>query len=272
MLLDVEPALRHASGIYSITNGLNGKIYIGSAVDFYRRYCGHLTGLRRKAHHCPHLVAAMHKYGSEHFVFRIVALVENPQHLLAIEQIYIDTLCTTDPSRGYNACPIAGSRRGSKASLLTRRQISVSLTGRAVSLETREKLSRAQKGKPRFHRKLTPEEYKALADKRRGVPLSQITRQRIQKKLIGHSVSEETRQKISLSLIGKRQTPESIEKRAAHFKKPIKQHALDGSFLQEWPSAAEASTALGINASHIRTCCRGHRKSAGGFRWLPANS
>lgn len=51
-------------------------------------------------------------------------------------------------------------------------------------------------------------------------------------------------------------------------RKPINQYALDGTFIKSWSSATEASLSLGLCCSHICKCCRGERKSCGGFKWL----
>ena len=46
---------------------------------------------------------------------------------------------------------------------------------------------------------------------------------------------------------------------------PILQFTKDGTLIKEWSSAHEAYRQLGI--SHICQCCKGRRKSAGGFVW-----
>ena len=48
---------------------------------------------------------------------------------------------------------------------------------------------------------------------------------------------------------------------------PIIQYSKDGEFIKEWQSAVEVKRVLGINNSHIIQCCKGKRKSAGGFVW-----
>ena len=47
----------------------------------------------------------------------------------------------------------------------------------------------------------------------------------------------------------------------------ILQYSKSGDFIIEWKSAAEVERMLGINNSHIIQCCKGKRKSAGGFVW-----
>ena len=48
---------------------------------------------------------------------------------------------------------------------------------------------------------------------------------------------------------------------------PILQFSLDGELVRKWDSAEEASKELNIFRSSINECCRGRRKSAGGYRW-----
>lgn len=47
--------------------------------------------------------------------------------------------------------------------------------------------------------------------------------------------------------------------------KAVLQYSLEGEFIREWPSIIEASQSTGAN--HISSCCRGKRKSAGGYKW-----
>jgi len=48
----------------------------------------------------------------------------------------------------------------------------------------------------------------------------------------------------------------------------IIQLSLDGNFIKRWSSATKVYKELGYNASCINACCRGQRKTAGGFKWL----
>lgn len=42
---------------------------------------------------------------------------------------------------------------------------------------------------------------------------------------------------------------------------------LDGVLVKTFPSAAEAERQTGVNNAHISSCCKGKRKSTGGFIW-----
>lgn len=48
----------------------------------------------------------------------------------------------------------------------------------------------------------------------------------------------------------------------------IVQLTLDGQFIKKWAAASEVERELGINRSSIIQCCKGKRKSAGGFKWM----
>ena len=64
------------SGVYKITNKINGKVYIGSAKEFKERYKGHLSSLRNNKHCNKHLQASFNKYGENAFVFEVIEVVD----------------------------------------------------------------------------------------------------------------------------------------------------------------------------------------------------
>lgn len=47
----------------------------------------------------------------------------------------------------------------------------------------------------------------------------------------------------------------------------VLQYDLDGKFIREWKSAAEASKKLNITSGRICMVCKGIRKSANGYKW-----
>lgn len=53
--------------------------------------------------------------------------------------------------------------------------------------------------------------------------------------------------------------------------KPVCQYTLDGQFVREWTSAAEASNQLGISRGVLYFCCQGRYKTAGGYKWQYKN-
>lgn len=95
------------SGIYSITNIANNKLYIGSSKNIYKRWKEHRNMLKKNEHHSKHLQAAWNKYGEESFIFNILEECNN-EDLLAREQYYMDLYCSYDGYYGYNESEFAG--------------------------------------------------------------------------------------------------------------------------------------------------------------------
>ena len=77
-------------GIYSITNIINNKIYIGStAKSFDSRWKKHITNLKNGGHASHHLQSSWNKYGEDNFVFKIEEVVGSLENLLNLERDYI---------------------------------------------------------------------------------------------------------------------------------------------------------------------------------------
>jgi group I intron endonuclease len=101
------------SGIYSITNTVNGKIYYGSSNRCEHRWSQHKNQLTTNKHDNRHLQGAWNKYGSSDFVFNIVEEIPIEQ-LVSVEQQYLDW-CKHIPEWFYNlSFDAAVSNRGRK--------------------------------------------------------------------------------------------------------------------------------------------------------------
>lgn len=61
------------SGIYTITNKVTGKLYIGESLDIYRRWHDeHIPQLKKNRHYNKELQDDFNKYGEENFSFEIL--------------------------------------------------------------------------------------------------------------------------------------------------------------------------------------------------------
>lgn len=58
-----------------------------------------------------------------------------------------------------------------------------------------------------------------------------------------------------------------IERQKVKLSKPVLQFTLNGQFVAEYPSIIEAYRQIGIYQQSISECCKGKRKSAGGYIW-----
>jgi len=160
--------------VYSIKCKPNGRIYIGSTVNFSRRHKEHRRSLA-KGYGCnAKLQRAWDKYGEENFTFEVIEAVDNPNILAEREQHHCERLKTTDKLLGFNLRPICGSNFGYKHSLEARARMSLASKGRGGSIETRAKISAAQKG-----RKQSPEVTARIRESRKGYKHSELTKQKI---------------------------------------------------------------------------------------------
>ena len=184
---------RKTIGVYKLTNIINGKVYVGSGY-IKRRESSHFSNLKRQTHNNKHLQASYNKYGKEAFVWTPILICES-KDCLDYEQKVMDMYKETIGwGTMYNICPRADRKE--------------------VSEETRQKLSKALKGK-----KHSREQVINQANATRGQIRSEETRQKLSKALRGkkHSrehvinqanairgrkVSEEVRRKNSLSKMG----------------------------------------------------------------------
>ncbi len=212
------------SGIYAIRNKLNGKLYVGSALNIQRRWWQHQSRLRIGNHHSRKLQSAWNKYGVDGFLFEVLELVPDAQVLTIREQHWINSLGAHGPS-GYNMRPTAESSLGViqsdetkaiRSALLTgrkltdehKKKIALSITGRTLSESARKKISDALKGRSKGP--MSDETRAKMSKSRLGVkhgPMSQEQKDKLSKIHKGRKKgppSEETRAKISKANLGKK--------------------------------------------------------------------
>lgn len=116
-----------ACGIYSITNIVNGKRYIGSTRrPFAARWKEHRTELRAAKHWNTHLQNSWNKYGEKAFQFEVLERIDVPEQIEAREQYWIDFYGGSASDCLYNICPNAYSPRERVVSSETRARLSES--------------------------------------------------------------------------------------------------------------------------------------------------
>lgn len=98
-------------GVYKITCLCNGKIYIGSSNNIFKRWEHHRWALRHNEHNNKYLQNAWNKYGEENFRFEIVELCTLDKQF-DLEQKYLDELKPfIKLGNGYNFLENAGDQR-----------------------------------------------------------------------------------------------------------------------------------------------------------------
>ena len=189
------------SGVYRIANTVNGKMYVGSAVNMSRRWSIHRCELNAGRHRNIHLQNAWNKYSPGAFAFEALERIE-PERLIEREQAWMDELNVV--KTGYNLRPVADSPLGCRHSPETRAKMSAAAKGHEVTPETKAKLSAAAKAQWSLP-KTRSEMCAAMSVAKKGKPSSRK----------GSKHSLETRAKLSAISKGKRHTAKTKAKISA---------------------------------------------------------
>lgn len=98
------------SGVYTIENIVDGKMYVGYTTNFYARKSKHWGRLKSNRHTNQHLQNAINLYGIENFKFEI--LIECEEEYLASEENYwCNILNVHNRKYGYNILPTGPNGR-----------------------------------------------------------------------------------------------------------------------------------------------------------------
>lgn len=246
--------------IYKITNLINEKIYIGlTTKTLDDRFCGH-----KKASRCDKPRYAIHKaikkYGEHNFTIELLEECSTKLLLDRAEIKWIDRL-NSRGKLGYNLT--SGGASGFSHSQETRKLISEKVRGKIKSLEAIEKFKKSAANSERFHR--------------RYVPVTQYDK-------LGNKIAEHISiHHASIKITGDRRAAQHIwsccngkkssvcgfvfRYKDSEFTRAYRvvQQYLDSQLIATFASLKEAKLMTGIN--HISACCRGVRKSAGGYTW-----
>lgn len=176
-------------GIYEIVNTVNGRRYIGSAVDFKRRWKTHKRLLAKGKHHSIHLQRAWDEDGVANFKFAPLMTEPYFGDLIWWEQRFLDALRPE-----YNISLAA----------------SAPMKGRKHSPKAKDKMSRSGKGKPK-----SPSHCAAISVGQRGRKMSEIARKALREANVGRALSDEHKDKLRVWNTGKVMSPDAIERSAS---------------------------------------------------------
>lgn len=135
--------------IYKIQNKINRKCYIGFTENFEKRKKEHIKiasyGKRNK------LYNAIRKYGEFSFSWDIIYISDDKEDTLTVmEQLFIDLYNSIECGYNQKQGGRGGSEKGRTAppkSLIDRENIARRQLGGTLSEETKQKISKAHKGK-----------------------------------------------------------------------------------------------------------------------------
>lgn len=289
------------SGIYQITNKINGRIYIGSAKRFIERWQSHTYSLRKQKHSNRFLQADFNKCGEEAFVFEVVEVTEgkSKEERLLIEEGYIKQYYDSG-NQCYNLCNRAISREGekSKDSEETRRRMSESQKRRyennpelrkhlseaiAVTKNTPEVIQRQSEASklmwqdPAYIEKLRPTIEK-IAGWNKGMKMPEMSGENHPR--FGKRHSEESIAKMKESLKGKipwnkgTKKPKPIKEKKFRGKvyENIQLVSPDGIIYTKIEGLSEFAEVHGLNMKCLWKLLKGQTPSTRGWRLLPSSS
>jgi group I intron endonuclease len=205
-----------ASGIYAITNKVNGKKYIGSACHLKNRWKTHKSRLNLGQHHSAKLQNAWRKHGSDSFTFDVIEYVDDKNDLIAREQDWIDHYNAASPS-GYNVSPTAGNCLGVRHGDEVKAARSAILKGRTRAAEVCAKISAAKLAKSEDEKRLISARVSAALKARTAEAKAESAARAVEtKRARGNLKSRpDAVERQRAAITGRKLTPEAIAKRSA---------------------------------------------------------
>lgn len=263
------------SGIYKITNKLNGRIYIGSAKRFKERWQSHAYSLRKQKHSNKFLQADFNKCGEEAFVFEVIEVTEgkSKEERLLIEEKYIKEYYDKKGNTCYNLTTRAVSPEGCELKNSEETKIKRSNASKAQW----ENTNRREK-----HINDMRAYWESEEGKNHSLVVSNVLKER-------WSNDEEYKHKMLERLsgtnnpmygkhgffhprFGSKHSTGTKQKQALGRSKPIQQYTKAGELVAEYYGAKEASKQTGIVYENIIQAANGKAKTAGGFVWIYMNA
>lgn len=253
------------SGIYKITNKINGRVYIGSAKEFKERWKEHTYSLRHQRHSNKFLQADYNKCGEEAFLFEVIEETEGmtKKERLVIEENYIKQHYDGGINC-YNLCNKAVSREGS-----TDKNPEITKAKRSKASKTQwENSHRREKHKKDMEHYWQSKEAKA---KHHETLLTQwnneIFRRKMSERMSGENNTMYGKIGSLHPKFGVKHSEETKRKQAIGRSKPIRQYTKNGEFVAEYYGAKEASRQTNITYIGIVQAANGKAKTAGGYVW-----
>lgn len=176
-------------GIYTITNVVNNKVYVGQSINLSYRIKDHTNKLNCGKHKNPHLQNAWNKYGNASFKFEIVTIcLESELNMYEIE--FINKFSSNNKDHGYNLRE--GGKSGGKISQETKDKLRLANLGKILKKETKHKIT-----------KWLLKHYETNDGHMSGKKHSDKTKQKMSEIHAGSHHSDESKNKIRNSKLGK---------------------------------------------------------------------
>lgn len=255
--------------VYKHTNKVNGKVYIGQTCMKPKDRWYNGEGYKG----CSYFYHAIQKYGWDNFEHEILFEGLTLEEANELEKRLIAEYDSTNHSKGYNLMTGGNNSEhseetkeklrilssGRKHSEETKKKLSKLFKGRKVSLETRRKLSESHKG-----RKLPPEIIEKIKQSHLGKTGYWKNKKRSKETIEKMTTNHADMKGENNPFYGKKHTEETIEKiKKTRKRKQVR--CIETDIIYE--SVREAGKILNCNPGNILKCCKGKRKTCGGYHW-----
>lgn len=267
------------SGIYTIENLVNGKLYVGYSTEIKDRWRAHKTELQRNVHKNTYLQHAWNLYGKEMFKFEI--LVECEERFLKSEEHYwCNMLNVHNREYGYNIKRTNPSLelpyiQGIPWSEERKRALSIKCKqeGKTLSEDAREKarlVNKGRKEKPETKEKRLKTR-KETAEKN-GYWITPEQGQKIANALTGRKLTDEWRKNLckpkNFTKEQRERYKQNIAKIHGHNKRAIVCLTIDGKWVKEYDSIVNAAAELGVRSSMIQQATTGECRCWREYRFI----
>lgn len=237
-------------GVYTITNVINGKIYVGSTINsFNKRKNQHFSLLRQNKHANPYLQNSFNKHGESNFKFEILetCLID---FCLSQEKYWINILNTKSTLYGFNVIDPITSRLGFKYT---------------EESKLKMKNSRLEYIKKHGVNKHTEESKLKISKLKTGIKMSKESCLKMSQRMQGKFKGSDN------PYFGKKHTPEILAKIKANkdYTKQYKKVAkctLSGEIIEIFESCKAATVAN--NNKKINCALKHPHRTSGGFKWI----
>jgi len=211
------------------------KVYIGiTSRQAEQRWC---NGKGYK--HNAHFTSAIQKYGWNNIKHEILFTDLTKEEAEQKEIELIALYHSNDRMYGYNQSSGGESHEGCFHTDETKKKLSEMQKGKKLSEEHKMNISNAEKGRTPYW-------------------------------CIGKHLSDAHKQKISKALKGKAKGKyvggKSVRSKA------VDMLDVNDNYIKTFNATTEAQAETGVNYASIVKCCRGQRKSAGGYHWKYSDS
>ena len=218
------------SGIYTITNVINNKIYVGYATNLYKRINTHKSLLINSKHPNNHLQNSVTMFGINNFLFEILEECEK-EFLCSQEHYWATILNVHNRKFGYNEKPTNPYGIPHKLS----NETILKFKSRKLNEKQRAALIKSNKNRIRTKESIN----KAKETLRKNAAINGYYRS---KESINKQVESRKWYKHSI------QTKEK-------FKKPILQYSIENIFVKEWSGAIDILKCIKGNPKSLRKAC-----------------